>query len=70
MMTAKCMWSKHPFLRITVALFFLLEMFSSHIYCIPITIVVVKSNHFGQRLFFLSFSNFEMFLSVVVIFFC
>ena len=35
MMTAESMLSKRPVLRITAALFFLLKLFSSHIYCIP-----------------------------------
>ena len=34
MMTADSMLSKRPVLRFTVALFFLLELLSSHIYCI------------------------------------
>ena len=35
MMTAEFMLSKRPVLRFTAALFFLLKLFSSHIYCIP-----------------------------------
>ena len=35
MMTAESMLSKRSVLRITVALFFLFELFSSQIYCIP-----------------------------------
>ena len=35
MMTAESMLSKHPVLRFIAALFFILELFSSHIYCIP-----------------------------------
>ena len=34
MMTAEFMLSKRPVLRFTAALFFLLKLFSSHIYCI------------------------------------
>ena len=36
MMTAEFMLSKRPVLRFTAALFFLLKLFSSHIYCICI----------------------------------
>ena len=35
MMTAEFMLSKRPVLRFTAALFFLLKLFSSHIYCNP-----------------------------------
>ena len=35
MMTAEFMLSKRPVLRFTAALFYLLKLFSSHIYCIP-----------------------------------
>ena len=35
MMTAEFMLSKRPVLRFTAALFFLLKLFSSHIYCKP-----------------------------------
>ena len=35
MMTAEFMLSKRPVLRFTAALFFLLKLFSSHVYCIP-----------------------------------
>ena len=34
-MTAESMLSKRPVLRFTAALFFLLKLFSSHIYCMP-----------------------------------
>ena len=33
MITGESMWSKRPVSRITVPLFFLLTLFSSHIYC-------------------------------------
>ena len=36
MMTAEFMLSKRPVLRFTAALFFLLKLFSSHIYCIDV----------------------------------
>ena len=36
MMTAESILSKRPVLRFTVALLFLLKLFSSHIHCIPI----------------------------------
>ena len=39
MITAESMLSKHPVLRITEALFFLHELFSSHSCCIPKLIV-------------------------------
>ena len=35
MMTVEFMLSKRPVLIFTAALFFLLKLFSSHIYCIP-----------------------------------
>ena len=39
MMTAEFMLSKRPVLRFTAALFFLLKLFSSHIYCITNLII-------------------------------
>ena len=38
MMTAESMLSKRPVLRNTAVLFFLLKLFSSHIYCIKINL--------------------------------
>ena len=35
MMTAEFMLSKRPVLRFTAGLFFLLKLFSFHVYCIP-----------------------------------
>ena len=43
-MAAEAMLSKPPVLRITVALFLLLKLFSSHIYCIPRFNVVIHSD--------------------------
>ena len=40
MMTAEFMLSKRPVLRFTAALFFLLKLFSSHIYCIPNLLII------------------------------
>ena len=36
MMTTESMWSKRPVLRFTEPLLFLLKLFLSHVYCIPI----------------------------------
>ena len=47
MMTAEFMLSKRPVLRFTAALFFLLKLFSSHIYCIPKYIFIVVSLFFN-----------------------
>ena len=37
------MLSKRPVLRFTAALFFLLKLFLSHIYCIPINVIVLTT---------------------------
>ena len=43
MMTAEFMLSKRPVLRFTAALFFLLKLFSSHIYCVPCMLYIARS---------------------------
>ena len=68
MMTAEFMLSKRSVLRFTAALFFLLKLFSSHIYCIP------KNEHCFAQLkepddslhrLFRRYSNFQNLLRTV-----
>ena len=49
MMTAEFMLSKRPVLRFTAALFFLLKLFSSHIYCILMSEALRISYGFESR---------------------
>ena len=42
MITAESMLSKRPVLRFTAALFFLLKLFSSHVYCIPKKVTITS----------------------------
>ena len=48
MMTAESMLSKHPVLRFTAVLFFLIKLFSPHIYCIP-HFLVVDTDEFEEE---------------------